>query len=291
KISPEAAQDPTIAPEERDRGTAAAADLQMRSLSRMWQMLLKALEEVAAAPNAMMAAEMAIIRLTHVADLPSPEELVRKLQNTEGAPATHPSGPSGGNAPSAQNATSVQSQTTLAAPQTAHEPAPTAVLQNSGATAIQVAPEVSALSRFAQFEDVVSLIRARRDMKLLYEVENYIRLASYTPGRIEFQPADDAPGDFAHRLAQALQNFTGQRWGVSLVNDGGTPTIAEQKSAALDDLHAQVKEHPLVQSVLAAFPKAEIRDVKSLDELISGDEVLSEIPEEDDDNWDPFEQE
>ena len=51
----------------------------MRALTRMWQMLLKALEEVATAPNAMMAAEMAIIRLTHVAELPSPEELVRRL--------------------------------------------------------------------------------------------------------------------------------------------------------------------------------------------------------------------
>ena len=40
-----------------------------------------ALEEVAHAPNSMMAAEMAIIRMTHVADLPSPEDLIRKLQN------------------------------------------------------------------------------------------------------------------------------------------------------------------------------------------------------------------
>jgi DNA polymerase III subunit gamma/tau len=47
----------------------------------MWQMLLKALEEVALAPNAMMAAEMAVIRLTHVADLPDPETLIRTAAN------------------------------------------------------------------------------------------------------------------------------------------------------------------------------------------------------------------
>ena len=64
---------------------AMAETLPMRVLTRLWQMLLKALDEVAAAPNAMMAAEMAIIRLTHVADLPTPEELVRKL-NTHTAP-------------------------------------------------------------------------------------------------------------------------------------------------------------------------------------------------------------
>ncbi|PJE34923.1 DNA polymerase III subunit gamma/tau, partial [Pseudooceanicola lipolyticus] len=93
QITPDAAEDPTISPDERARGAEMAAKLPMRVLSRMWQMLLKALEEVAAAPNAMMAAEMAVIRLTHVADLPAPEELVRKLQNT---PPSPPAGPGGG---------------------------------------------------------------------------------------------------------------------------------------------------------------------------------------------------
>ncbi|MDE3122572.1 MAG: DNA polymerase III subunit gamma/tau, partial [Paracoccaceae bacterium] len=79
KITPEAAEDPTVPPDERARGLGMAERLQMRVLTRMWQMLLKALEEVAQAPNAMMAAEMAIIRLTHVAELPSPEDLIRRL--------------------------------------------------------------------------------------------------------------------------------------------------------------------------------------------------------------------
>ena len=98
KITPDAAEDPTINPDERVRGVQMAEDLPMRALTRMWQMLLKALDEVAAAPNAMMAAEMAVIRLTHVADLPSPEDLVRKLQNTPVPPAPAPA-PAGGGAP------------------------------------------------------------------------------------------------------------------------------------------------------------------------------------------------
>ncbi len=285
KISPQAADDPTIAPDERDRGSAAASDLPMRSLSRMWQMLLKALEEVSNAPNAMMAAEMAIIRLTHVADLPSPEDLVRKLQASGFEPSSPP--PSGGNGGS-QNVTASNAPPVGSADGSAFT-GPTAIVQGSGATALQAAPNADALARFQQFEDVVALIRARRDLKLLHEVETYIRLASYTPGRIEFQPTQDAPRDLAQRLSKALQIFTGQRWGVSLVNEGGGATLAEKKSAARDDLHAKVKEHALVRAVFYAFPEAEIRDVKSLDELISGEEVLAEA--EEDDDWDPFEQE
>ncbi|PKP74505.1 MAG: DNA polymerase III subunit gamma/tau, partial [Alphaproteobacteria bacterium HGW-Alphaproteobacteria-6] len=87
RITPEAAEDPTVGPDERARGQAMAQALPMRVLTRMWQMLLKALEEVASAPNAMMAAEMAVIRLTHVADLPDPEQLMRRLAE---APAPVP---------------------------------------------------------------------------------------------------------------------------------------------------------------------------------------------------------
>ena len=85
KITPDAADDPTVTPDERDaRAGRWRRALPMRALTRMWQMLLKALEEVALAPNAMMAAEMAVIRLTHVADLPTPEEALRKLGDAPG---------------------------------------------------------------------------------------------------------------------------------------------------------------------------------------------------------------
>ena len=92
KITPDAADDPTISPDERARGQARwPKPCRCGCLARMWQMLLKALDEVAQAPNAMMAAEMAIIRLTHVADLPTPDELVRKLKDATPPPAP-PSG-------------------------------------------------------------------------------------------------------------------------------------------------------------------------------------------------------
>ncbi|WP_415836554.1 DNA polymerase III subunit gamma/tau, partial [Palleronia rufa] len=99
KITPGAADDPTVGPDERARGRDMADRLPMRALTRMWQMLLKALEEVGHAPNAMMAAEMAIIRLTHVADLPSPGDLVRRLNDAPppetASPAPGPSPASG----------------------------------------------------------------------------------------------------------------------------------------------------------------------------------------------------
>lgn len=277
KITPEAAEDPTISPEERSRGTQMATDLPMRVLTRFWQMLLKALDEVASAPNAMMAAEMAIIRLTHVADLPSPEELVRKLHNTTPPPAgTPPLG--GGNGASGGTQAVQHAQTRMASSPTATGQS-TALAQDLDA----------ALARFPSFDHVVELIRTNRDVKLLVEVETTLRLAAYQPGRIEFVPTEKAPRDLAQRLGARLQLWTGNRWAVTVVNDGGGETIAEVKDAKKNALEEKVRTHPLWQAVISAFPKASIENIRT-PEQIAAEAIQDALPEVEDE-WDPFEEE
>lgn len=277
KITPEAADDPTVSPEERDRGRAMAAALPMRVLTRMWQMLLKALEEVAAAPNAMMAAEMAVIRMTHVADLPDPEQLIRRMAEGPG-PATPPG-----------RGTAPAGPAPHAAPRAQVTAAPAG---NGAATALARAPEL-ALARYASFPAVMELIRANRDVKLLLDVENHLRLVHYAPGRIEFEPTPDAPRDLAATLAQRLQGWTGVRWGVSVVSSGGAPTIAEARDARTRIIRQKAFENPVVQAVFAAFPEARIVDVRTPAEAQAA-AAAAALPEVEDDagaEWDPFEQE
>lgn len=280
KITPEAAEDPTVSPDERARGLNMADALAMRVLTRLWQMLLKALDEVATAPNAMMAAEMAIIRLTHVADLPSPEELVAKL-NAQTPPP--PPGNGGGKHKSQATNTRTQSAQT---PTPNASSAPTQAQGSGSVVALAQDPE-AALTRFPTFEHVVDLIRANRDVKLLVDVESGVRLAQYQPGRIEFAPSDTAPRDLAQRLGQKLQTWTGNRWAVSVINESGAKTIAEVRDASELALQAQAMEHPLMQAVIRQFPKARITAIRSAEDIAA--EVTQDALPEVEDEWDPFE--
>jgi DNA polymerase-3 subunit gamma/tau len=289
KITPEAADDPTIGPDERARGQQMAEALPMRVLTRMWQMLLKALDEVAEAPNAMMAAEMAVIRLTHVADLPTPEELVRKLRDAP-PPASPPPGTGvGATGPAPHGSTSHATAAQTTTMSTAPHPGPSApgARATGGRQALALAAE-TALAHYPTFEHVVELIRAHRDVKLLVEVETNMRLVSYRPGRITFQPTGNAPQDLSQRLGAALQRWTGNRWGISLVNEGGADTIAEQRDAAETALRHEVSRHPLVKAVLSAFPKAQITSIRTEADIAAeaGAEALPEVEDE----WDPFEE-
>ena len=253
KISPEAVDDPTISPDERNRGRIMA-ELPMRALTRMWQMLLKSLEEVALAPNSMMAAEMAIIRLTHVADLPAPEDLVRRLKDATVPPSAGVAGRGETNAQAGTNASAAPS-----------------------------------LAAFASFKDVLGLIQARRDLQLLVEVEKYVRLVSYKPGRIEFAPAADMSAEFPARFAARMQNWTGARWVITLASEGGESTIEELKDAHKASLQEEAMAHPLVAAVFKAFSGAEILNIEADQGIGDLNEGIVPIdPDELDDDWEPF---
>ena len=276
KITPDAADDPTVSPNEKARGQSFSESLSMRVLTRTWQLLLKALDEIASAPNSMMAAEMAIIRITHVSDLPSPGELVKKLTNSQPDNTVVKKESSEGITTNTTSSNYIQSQS--------KETNSTSI---DGNTAIALDAETLAL-QYPTFESVLEIIRKFRDMKLLIDVENSIRLSSYMPGRIEFTPTKDAPKDLAQRLGQLLQSWTGFRWAVTVVSHCSAKTIQEHRNAEEAQLELDAKLHPFVKTVFEKFPKASITEIKSQTQIIT-EAAQTSLPEIEGE-WDPFEE-
>lgn len=276
KITPDAADDPTVSPDEKARGQSFSQSLSMRVLTRTWQLLLKALDEISSAPNSMMAAEMAIIRITHVSDLPSPGELVKKLTNSQPDNTVVKKESSEGATTNTTSSNYIQSQS--------KETNSTSI---DGNTALALDAETLAL-QYPTFESVLEIIRKFRDMKLLIDVENSIRLSSYMPGRIEFTPTKDAPKDLAQRLGQLLQSWTGFRWAVTVVSHCSAKTIQEHRNAEEAQLELDAKLHPFVKTVFEKFPKASITEIKSQTQIIT-EAAQTSLPEIEGE-WDPFEE-
>ena len=75
------ARDALVLPKDQAARLAAlGAAVSAGSLSRLWQMLLRAYDEVRRAPDPAAAVEMALIRLAYAADLPGPEEALKALR-------------------------------------------------------------------------------------------------------------------------------------------------------------------------------------------------------------------
>ena len=66
--------------EERDAAEEMAGALSWGTIHRLWQMLLKGLQDVEIAPDPREAAEMALLRLIHAADMPDPASLLQRAE-------------------------------------------------------------------------------------------------------------------------------------------------------------------------------------------------------------------
>ena len=231
---------------ERTRGAALASRLSVPVLGRAWQMLLKGIGEVEAAPDRRAAAEMVLIRLCHVADLPTPGELVRRLGQPEVPVAGIPGGTPGGspNGGGVIRAMGGGAQALAAMPRTEAPPAP--------------APGPS----LRNFREVVALAADKRDVSLHAHLLHSAHLVRFAPPVIELRTEPDAPRDLAARLAALLQDASGVRWTIALSTAPGEPTIAEQGNAADATRRATAAQHPLVLAIMQAFPGARIDSVR-----------------------------
>ncbi|TVR09068.1 MAG: DNA polymerase III subunit gamma/tau [Salinarimonadaceae bacterium] len=253
KLAPDTAQDPSLTEVERKRGVEFAQDLPVRALSRAWQILLKGIAEVEGAARPIAAAEMVLVRLAYAADLPTPDEALRMLAERAGHAPAAPSGtaPSdSGEAPRARAVSGAGGPTLVAsaAPDAPARPAP--------------APSAPQALRLARFEDLVALAGERRDIVMKAALERDVRLVRFEDGQLEFALAEGASRNLASDLARVLAEWTGRRWMVALSSQPGEPTLKERAEAAARDRREGAAEHPLVRSVLDAFPGARIVDVR-----------------------------
>jgi DNA polymerase-3 subunit gamma/tau len=269
KLVEGAVDDLAMSETERERGREMATGLSIRALSRVWQMLLKGLAEVQGASRPIAAAEMVLVRLAYLADGPSPEELVGGLKNNPPSRM-----PLGGGAPT---------------PSGGGERAQLRSVAMGGARPETETRAVAApldVPRLQRFEDVVALLAEKRDIKLKHLLETQTRLVSFEQGRIEIALEQGASGSIATELADRLKRWTGTLWVVSLSKAQGAPTLREQARSREERLKDEARRDPLVQASLAAFPGAEIVDVRvpdpDLPELPykEGEEIVPANPED-----------
>jgi DNA polymerase-3 subunit gamma/tau len=275
--------------EERKRAAALAEKLSIPLLSRGWQMLLKGLDETARAPDQRASAEMVLIRVAHVADVPPPEEIIKLLGGRgtprpagTGAGTSQPRAPQAGPgqhlnaAPAADFAAAAAPSATGPVdepPPHAHYPedlTPVDVGDDLDADPVETPgedePATARMPDPRTFDEVVDLVGQKRDARLKVHLEDNTSLVKFdaSAGAIDLFLLPRAPPEIANELREKLQRWTGRRWIVALSKAHGAPPLGEvrrQREAA--ELEA-LKQHPAVKAVLDTFPGARIASVKPL---------------------------
>jgi DNA polymerase III subunit gamma/tau len=274
KIVPATADNVAFGETERLRARDFAAKLSMRVLSRMWQMLLKGITEVQAATRPAAAAEMVLVRIAYVADLPTPDEAIRMLDQNGGASPVVTSSAAPRSAPAVPSS-SMQSAPPRAPPRSSADASPRPQISEPMADA-QSAP-VLKLNGFAE---IVALAAEKRDLMTRAALEADVRLVRIEDGRLEVALERSAARTLINDLSRKLEQWTGRRWTVIVSNEPGQPTLRSQSELQKNQRERAAESDPRVKEVLARFPGAKVVEVRKL---------APELPESDATGDDPAE--
>jgi DNA polymerase-3 subunit gamma/tau len=262
KIVPATADNVAFGETERVRARDFAAKLSMRVLSRMWQMLLKGITEAQGATRRAAAAEMVLVRIAYVADMPTPDEAIRMLEQNGGASPVVAASAAPSRAVPAAPVSSMQ-----ASPPRGSVSGPRAGAETS-ARPQMTAPMAEAQSapalRIASFPELVALAAEKRDLLTKAALEADVRLVRIEDGRLELAMERSAARTLINDLSRKLEQWTGRRWTVIVSNEPGQPTLRSQSELQKSQRERAAEADPRVQEVLARFPGAKVVEVRKL---------------------------
>jgi DNA polymerase-3 subunit gamma/tau len=270
KIVPATADNLAFGETERRRAREFAAKISIRVLSRMFQMLLKGITEAQGATRPAIAAEMVLVRIAYVADLPTPDEAIRMLeQNGGGSPviaaSAAPRGALGqgqGSASSAPSASSMSSSPARAA--SAPRASAEASARPQMIAPVSAAQPAAAALRIASFPELVALAGEKRDLLTKSALEADVRLVRIEDGRLEVTLERSAARTLINDLSRKLEQWTGRRWTVIVSNEAGQPTLRSQNEMQKNERERAAESDPRVKEVLARFPGARVVEVRKL---------------------------
>lgn len=236
---------------ETESARKLAESLDVSYLTRLWQMLLKGLDEVKTAPDSFAASEMIMVRIAYMSDLPAPAKVIK-----EGL-GIGDSGLGGSKIPETQVPVQINNIAQhLSVVNNAPASSNDSMLAEEDGVILN--PQSPTLTSFQQ---LVDLFKEHREVMLHGYLTADARLVSFEPGRLEIAVGDSVPAGFAGKVSDLLIKWTGLRWVVVLSKQQGEPTIQEAKFAAEDQLKSDISKEPEINKLLEMFPGAVIEKV------------------------------
>jgi len=249
--------DASLSENDRNFLKETSGKLSIATLSKIWQMLIKGMNEMQTAPVPIDALEMILIRIAYSANLPSPAELLESVKKKSESGTLRPANSSAGN-PSA-------------AAQTAAAPVSAPAAVSTPAQTVVNAP-------FSDINGLIKHLENQKQPRLAYALRHDIEVVEFSPGQIKFKAADRVGNDTLAALNKILEETTGGKWALDIVPGEVGRTVADIENEQKEKDKKNVAETPLVKAILEEFRGARIenltRKVKAGED--DGDESANE---------------
>tara|TARA_B100001769_G_scaffold17488_1_gene11757 strand:- start:53 stop:1864 length:1812 start_codon:yes stop_codon:yes gene_type:complete len=245
----------SLGPEGFSRIKSLKDKISVKHLSRYWQMILKASSEIKNFSKSLAALEMAIIRMSYISDLPTPDEIIKKIEENKTESSEKKS-------PNSETNNNIK------------------VVPTVSVKPVQQEKIIEENSEFDPkgFEDIIELVRLNKNIRLQYDLENNVSLVSFEKGKIELNILNNDE-KILFNLSNKLQEWTNEKWLIVSSSAQGQKTIQEVRDDDKFELQSLIKEHPIYKKTIMEF---DIVDITSIEEVPKLSLVSNENNDKDD---------
>lgn len=238
KIIPSSAEDDSLSESEKNLCQTLSGSVSIAILSKIWQMMLKGLSEMAIAPVQIDALEMILIRIAYSANLPTPAEILADVKKN--------------------------SKLNLDVPAASVIPLSYAaqMAERQNITTAPTAPVV-----FNSPQELADYFETNKKMLLAYALRNDVAISEFGDGFIKMTISEKVSNDFMLMLRQELLHVTGKNWKIETVGGALGQTIAAEASAVEEENKRSISEYPLVKAILAEFKGSKIETMARIQQL------------------------
>lgn len=234
KIVPSSVDSDDLSEAEKELCKKLAPSTSIAILSKIWQMMLKGLNELFMAPIQIDALEMILIRIAYSASLPTPLEILNDVKKNSKLDTFVP------------EASTPKSST----PHSAGFARP--------AEHLNLPQESSNSGLFNSLPEFLEYLQNAKKMLFLYTLKNDVSISEFSFGKIKMTVSDKVSGEFLLNLQKLLLETTGAKWDIETLKGPLGETIAQQEQALDEQNKRNVSDLPLVKAILSEFKGAKI---------------------------------
>lgn len=255
KLVPSFINDSTVSEAEREFCNKVNANISIAVLSKIWQMMIKGINEIQMSPVQIDALEMILIRVAYSASLPTPYEILNDVKK---------------NSELSVSPRALMPQSSASYPAT-----------NNQALPDEKKIEVPV---FNKIEDLVRFLELKKHPLLVYSIKHDVCVKEFQDGIIKMTVSDRIHPEFISSFNKVLFETTGKNWQLETISGVLGETLADKENQALEQEQRDVMSYPLVRAIMAEFKGAKIesliRRIQDSDDDSSGDGLNLEMSNE-----------
>tara|TARA_Y100000590_G_scaffold375619_1_gene440652 strand:+ start:80 stop:1729 length:1650 start_codon:yes stop_codon:yes gene_type:complete len=239
----------SISESEQDIINSISDDVDMTTLIVFWQFILKVIDELSLVSNPILSLEMLIVRLIHLKDMPSYENLLDNLKKN--------------NSNETDGTEKLEIETISKKKISTIENPVDKVSKDQIKNTIQTKPALSSLNeKVSSFEDLINLALKKKEIQLKYDLERNVNLIKFSEGKIDISFNQNLDKNFVRNLSTKLVEWTGTRWVITLSKKTGKKTFLETQDIRKKESIDNEKKGEVYKKFKNIFSDAELLEVK-----------------------------